>query len=270
MLWLKINLGSLFSSHATKIRHKALNPQFRWRRKADAASIVSAGFIEIRQLFLSHTQDAKSIRVVKTLRVFKLGRLLKVVKLFRYVAKDQFCMTINLRPRVFVIMSLIFASKSHVWCAIGPNWKEFSNSTLSERLDISPSRMRLLKLIFILFGSVHIFSCIFWRVSMLLQAQYRWPKHDLNLLIFASETMDKQWRFYRQVKTEYQTEDQVSEWAQDKNADINVVVGRALMTKYSSTKESLNRMWIISIWRASTSFALSLLRSVLVSCSWCW
>jgi hypothetical protein len=34
--------------------------------------------------FVDCIQDAKSIRVVKTLRVFKLGRLLKVVKLFRY------------------------------------------------------------------------------------------------------------------------------------------------------------------------------------------
>ena len=40
--------------------------------------------------------------------------------------------------------------------------------------------------------------------------------------------MDKQWRFYRQVKTEYQTEDQVSEWAQDKNADINVGGGTSV------------------------------------------
>jgi hypothetical protein len=43
----------------------------------------------------------------------------------------------------------------------------FVISILSERLDISPSRMRMIKLFFILFGAMHFFACIFWRVRLL-------------------------------------------------------------------------------------------------------
>jgi hypothetical protein len=40
------------------------------------------------------------------------------------------------------------------------------SSIISENLDISFSRMRIVKLIFVLFGSIHIFTCAFWRVKV--------------------------------------------------------------------------------------------------------
>jgi hypothetical protein len=41
-----------------------------------------------------------------------------------------------------------------------------SYSIISENLDISFSRMRIVKLVFVLFGSIHLFTCAFWRVKV--------------------------------------------------------------------------------------------------------
>jgi hypothetical protein len=39
-------------------------------------------------------------------------------------------------------------------------------SFLEERLDIAPSRMRLLKLFALLFSALHLCACFFWRVKV--------------------------------------------------------------------------------------------------------
>ena len=40
-------------------------------------------------------------------------------------------------------------------------------STMSEKLDVPPSRMRMLKLVIVLFGALHLCACFFWRVKVL-------------------------------------------------------------------------------------------------------
>jgi hypothetical protein len=39
-------------------------------------------------------------------------------------------------------------------------------SILSEKLDVSPSRMRMIKLFVILSGALHLSACFFWRVKV--------------------------------------------------------------------------------------------------------
>ena len=38
---------------------------------------------------------------------------------------------------------------------------------MSEKLDVPPSRMRMLKLVIVLFGALHLCACFFWRVKVL-------------------------------------------------------------------------------------------------------
>ncbi len=47
-----------------------------------------------------------------------------------------------------------------------------ASSFLSEKLDIPPSRMRMVKLFAVLSGALHLSACLFWRVKVLVLAIY--------------------------------------------------------------------------------------------------
>jgi hypothetical protein len=45
----------------------------------------------------------------------------------------------------------------------GDGW---GGSILAELWDIRPSRMRILRLVLMLFVSMHLFACIYWRIKV--------------------------------------------------------------------------------------------------------
>jgi hypothetical protein len=46
------------------------------------------------------------------------------------------------------------------------------SSFLSEKFDIAPSRMRMVKLFTVLTGALHLSACFFWRVKVVFLAIY--------------------------------------------------------------------------------------------------
>ena len=55
------------------------------------------------------------------------------------------------------------------------------HSILAELWDIRPSRMRILRLVLMLFVSMHLFACIYWRVKVVLFQLQNTSLHQIVL-----------------------------------------------------------------------------------------
>ena len=157
------------------------------------------------------TSSLGVIRVVKTLRILKLGRLFKVFKIFGCVCRGRVVIWKRggVGDKMLRIVSFDFLCVEAAQLSV-PGIRPFTPlhllayRTLSEKLDISPSSLRVFKLLFALSSAMHIAACFFWRVkvglhlqSICAHAKRVTRKYEINMLLIYKtkpKTSARKWR----------------------------------------------------------------------------